>query len=369
MEGKLNSNLTNDAFQVNASNFRHHDLYSENVFYDLIPVKTAAYCLLLLVSVLGNIFIITTVCKDERLKTTTNFLVANLAVSDFIASFFLVPLQLTRLYFGKKWFIMGEFGDALCKLSIFIPDTSTSVSFYSCVFIAFDRYLAVAHPLRGGFSRSRLKYIIPGIWIFSALNVSPYFYSFKLVTSHNSHFCFYEDERFLKAHFYFLVVVNFVIPMPIITTLYSMIVYKLRRHKAPGNTTDVALERRRQQNNKVTKMSITIVSLQFLSWAYFSVIVILSWEGIMIKSRILSDIVYFSGNFIVDMSYSYNFFIYLVFNGIYRENFKRIISKCICRGACSAVVVRPDIAGIENSTCNGGEDQTRTLHMETLNPS
>jgi len=325
--------------------------------YDLYE-KTIAYLVVLFLTLFGNMFIIITIYTDGRLKLTSNFLVANMAVSDLVSSLVFVPSKIGLIYYGNTWPLEGTFGDISCKLSSFLPKTSTSVSFYSCLFIAVDRYLAVAYPLRGGFRRSRLKYIIPAIWIFSALIVSPYFYSFQVVVDiTGSPFCKTKDESIFQTHFYILLALNLGVPLPIITTLYILIVYKLHRHKAPGNQSDHSRKRREQQNRKVLKMSITIVGLLSLSWGFFSIVIILGFNKIVVENLTFFAI------FLAHLSYTYNFFIYLIFNDIYRENFKSMISKLCCKIKCTRVA-RVNIAereSVANGTLN---NQTQLIEIK-----
>ena len=63
------------------------------------------------------------------------------------------------------------------------PSSNLSVLwylYYSCVFIAIDRYQAVARPLQGGFGRSRLKRIILVIWVSAVFVNVPFLYGFNL---------------------------------------------------------------------------------------------------------------------------------------------------------------------------------------------
>lgn len=69
--------------------------------------KTIAYCIILLLSIFGNTFIICTIYKDNRLKSTPNFLVANMAGSDFISTLFTVPVIVSQINFEYKWLIGG----------------------------------------------------------------------------------------------------------------------------------------------------------------------------------------------------------------------------------------------------------------------
>lgn len=294
--------------------------------------KTIAYSVLFFVSMIGNFLIILVIHKDARLKTTNNFLIANMAVSDLLSTLFIVPLRISKFYFGNRWLIPGKIGLALCKVVSFVPDVSTSVSFYSCLFIAIDRYFAVADPLRGGFSRSRLKRIIPGIWIFSAAIVSPYFYFRYIAEATTGALVCLSDAYGGQIHRYILIALNVGVPFPIITTLYILIVYKLRRHKAPGRQHSITRRKRELQRRKVLKMSAVIVAVLYFCWIFVVIVIILHSLG---KANEIPSITWanleFSSMFIAHMSLTSNFFVYLFFNGMYRENFKAIVLTCCNR--------------------------------------
>jgi len=329
-------------------------IYGYNNFDNKLP-KTVAYSIILFLSIFGNSFIVATIYKDSRLKSTTNFLVANMAISDLLAAVFFIPLRLVLLHSNGKWSIDGVFAQLLCRICNFFPKTSTSVSFYSCLFIAIDRYLAVAYPLKGGFERSRLKYIITAIWLFSGIILSPYFYLLSVEKYKESAYCIVIDESSFLVHFYVIVFVCLGIPFPTISALYIAIVYKLRQHKAPGTQSEIIQQRRKEQNRKILRMAISIVALLYLSWGFFSITYLVGFGGNVNIDHVKSFAIFLSLS-----SFSYNFFLYLIFNEIYRENFKSMLSRFLCninitRG-CHVEINAAENTDCENTTntsCSG----------------
>lgn len=270
-----------------------------------------------------------------------------MAVSDLLSTLFIGPSQVLGIYFGRRWLIGGKFGEAVCKLSLFFQDTSISVSFYSCLFIAFDRYLAIAHPMKGGFRKSQLKYIISGIWIFSGLILSPYFFSVRLMTVQDLTFCSYYDNFFWEVHYYVQVILVFGVPVPIIITLYGMIVYKLRRNKMPGNQTDETRRKRLKQNSNVLMMSIAIASILTLSWGFLILIVLLRIKANIKELNVNWEHWHYSVLLVAHLSFDYNFFICLIFSNIYRQNFKALMKYCCkCKLRSSrdiAIAMQPEM--------------------------
>ena len=109
--------------------------------------KTFAYCVMVVVSLTGNILIATIVFKIKSMRRTINYLIVNMAMSDLIVPIFVFPRIFTELYIGS-WLVDGAFGLALCKLAYFMQDISATVSIQSLVLIAAERFGAVVYPFR-----------------------------------------------------------------------------------------------------------------------------------------------------------------------------------------------------------------------------
>ena len=88
--------------------------------------KIWAYCVVLLRSFLGNIFIITIVYKQRELHKTVNYFIVNMAVSDLVFPLMVIPVHVTGLVTDSwHWRVGGILGLILCKLLYF---SSPSVS-------------------------------------------------------------------------------------------------------------------------------------------------------------------------------------------------------------------------------------------------
>ena len=128
-------------------------------------VKTFAYCLILVVSLIGNFFIGIIVYKQHTMRKPINFFITNMAMSDLLFPLFVLPSNLIQLYVDS-WLISGALGQALCKLNFFLPNVSSYVSIQSVVLIAVDRYRAVVFPLRSPLISSKMcPFFILASWI------------------------------------------------------------------------------------------------------------------------------------------------------------------------------------------------------------
>lgn len=284
--------------------------------------KTLAYSFLVLMSIMGNSFLVWAFRRDNRLKTTTNVLIANMAVSDLFSSVFASLPRVYEVLYNGVWMWTGDFGIALCKIANFIPGVFVCVSIYSCVFISIDRYYAVAHPLKGGFSSSRLKYIITLIWIIAVVSASQYFYIMDIIILYGKTFCVIQYDSSYASFGYLFFSLFYGLPLLIISVTYTLIVYKIRQHKVPGQQTDSVRRRRNEQNRKVFKMSAVIVGLFYFSFLWIGIV------AALLAKREYSSQLLFVAPFLFYMSSCYNFVICLIFNDTYRQNCKAILSLC-----------------------------------------
>ena len=294
---------------------------------------TVAFSLQFFVSIIGNALILRIVYKDIRLKTSTNYLVANMAVSDLFATLVAIPNQILFMNTGKQWLLDCNIHViyAIFKLFSFAIDVCFMVSVISCVFIAIERYYAVSHPLSRPF-QGKMKCIIAGIWLLASILSSPGLY-FRLVAQTRTKLkCTVSPKNLLPVKLYVYIVLAGIscLSVVLIIITYTCTVYKLYRHKAPGLANSV-VRRRVQQNRKVLKMAVTIAALLYFCQGTWFIYNMLLYEG---KISHLSPTLRHKLNrttlFLLFLSLGYNFFIYVIFNDIYRQNIKAMLSKC-CR--------------------------------------
>lgn len=319
-------------------------IYENGTFYEFEPElfteklsKGLAYCLLFLVSIIGNILIIWAIHRDNRLKNgNVNILVFNIAISDILATLVRLPVQTVSVFSHDKWTIGGKAGAGLCKFIAFHFDLSFAVSVYSCLLIAIDRYYAVTHPFKGGcFSRSRLKYIIPGIWIFAGIICIPTLYNVDLGKNNGQFYCFEdwsENDHFnwLTHYFYILILLTNGIPFFAMAGIYIMTLFRLHTH-AHGvqGLSDVIRRKKELQNKKILKMHLFIMSFLFFSLIVDKIFLVLFATGKLdnLSISLFAKLDFITG-YIFNLFVIYNFFAFLIFNEIYRQNFKAAFSKC-----------------------------------------
>ncbi|NXE17215.1 CCKAR protein, partial [Lophotis ruficrista] len=136
-----------------------------------LPVRVLLYALIFVLSVCGNALVAAVLLLNRRLRTVTNAFLLSLALSDLMLALCCMPFTLVPNLMGT--FVFGE---AVCKLMAYLMGVSVSVSTFSLVAIAIERYSAICNPLqsRAWQTRSHACRVIAGTWLFSALLMLPY---------------------------------------------------------------------------------------------------------------------------------------------------------------------------------------------------
>lgn len=241
--------------------------------------KIIAYCLLSVVSLVGNCLIGVTVYKTKPMRKTINFLIVNMAISDLFYPTFVFPFVLQNLSVDSQ-LVGGPLGNVFCKVVSLLQYISTSVSIQSLVLIGIDRLVAVVFPLRSPLISSKLcPFVILTTWILAILIYSPAVLYAKLVCGLVWH-QYFEDTFFRNYILITLSVVLFYIPFTLIIVLYSIIAVTINLKKIAGETSMNAEEQHSRRQRNVLNMAIAIVLGFALCWLPFNIIVALSFFGV-----------------------------------------------------------------------------------------
>lgn len=117
-----------------------------------ILILTGMFIILLL-SVVGNILTLTATYKFSNLRTRTNFLIANLAVSDLLVSLLAAPLRIVQSS-GSLW--SNKLDN--CKIVIVLTLFFCNASVLNLTLISIDRALSIASPLTYNRSTGSMRF-------------------------------------------------------------------------------------------------------------------------------------------------------------------------------------------------------------------
>ena len=291
--------------------------------------KTVAYYLILVVSLAGNSLIGIIVYKTKTMRRTINYLIVNMAMSDLLFPIFVFPSILADLYGGFSY----QLGQAFCNAIGSLQFVSANVSIQSLVLIAVDRFGAVVFPLRPPLIRSKLcPFFILGTWVVATTLSFPIFRSHYKSVDYKytgKATCFWIWKEFVSRDTYSNVL-SFAfaaISFLLIIIFYSIVIFKLKSQRIPGEPSNNAEEQRVRRHRKVVKMAASIVIGFALCWGPLNVFIILNvfvWDNTTWLSCGIINRLYIV-LFISHVNGALNPCICFTFSGNYRQGLKGLL--------------------------------------------
>lgn len=288
-----------------------------------------------LLALSGNFLVILAFVKTVNLKTSPNYYIVNMAISDLVCVILNWPLYATEgmLQPGGSLINNTMAASLFCKLGIYSRALSYAVSILSLVLIAVDRFIATVFPLRSLKITSRIRTIFLLLtWCLPALGFVQYFIYSKLIIFENHSFC-----RNMMSHFqlkiYSLVGFSlfYCVPLFSIVILYSLIVKHLRKRRKLKNAerTD-ARAKRLKQNQNIMKIFGSIVLGFFTCWTPMYVYMFLKSHQPTVFTKdkcLLLNLVGIFYYIFPLLSTAINPFILITFSSSYRGFLRRL---CCC---------------------------------------
>ncbi|XP_031553678.1 neuromedin-K receptor-like [Actinia tenebrosa] len=215
-------------------------------------------CVLVSIAVAGNLLIVIAVWKKRFLRSTTNYLLVNVAFSDLVSLCFL-PLMLTQRYVK---FNEGVVADMLCKflISFNIPLTASFAAICTLVVLSVERYHAIVKPMKTGFRlrEDTVKYAIGSCWLCAGLATLPLYIYGKYSNIDQRNLCI-TNLFDLFPLIYILHVSFFFVAVPFITIsfCYFKIVHEVyfKNKVGPKN---LAAQQETLNKRKLVKLSLSI---------------------------------------------------------------------------------------------------------------
>ncbi|XP_070495978.1 rhodopsin-like [Chironomus tepperi] len=111
------------------------------LWHSLLGFALVIFCT---IAFLGNLCVIFVFTKTKSLRTPSNLLVVNLAVSDFMIMFTMGPAMIINCYF-ETW----VFGPLACQIYGMCGSLFGCISIWTMTMIAFDRYNVIVKGITG----------------------------------------------------------------------------------------------------------------------------------------------------------------------------------------------------------------------------
>ncbi|XP_041109956.1 probable G-protein coupled receptor 83 [Polyodon spathula] len=301
---------------------------SESQNPTLKALLVAAYSVIIVISLFGNVLVCQVVIKNKRMHSATSLFITNLAVSDIMITLLNTSFTLAR-YVHSTW----VFGKAMCHISRFVQYCSLHVSTLTLTAIALDRHQVILNPLKSRMTVHRGILCIAAIWVMAACFSLPhaiyqklfqYNYSASTVRS----FCVPDFPNPSDLYWKYLDLSTFLLlyllPLLIISLVYSRLAKKLWLRNAIGDVTMEQSVAHRRNKKKSIKMLVLVVVVFAVCWFPLNCYVVLI-SSLAIQSR---NTLYFALHWLAMSSTCYNPFIYCWLNESFRSELKSLLSMC-----------------------------------------
>lgn len=159
-----------------SSNISSSDVGESNVepVLDFVVVFLTSVILglMILTTIIGNIFVIAAILVDRHLQIVANYLILSLAVADLLVAVLVMPLGAANSI-SKKW----TMGPTLCDMWTSSDVLCCTASILHLLAIAIDRYWAVTQPHYIHSRNSTTIFILIGlVWLMSVVvSLAPLF--------------------------------------------------------------------------------------------------------------------------------------------------------------------------------------------------
>ncbi|XP_022780952.1 orexin receptor type 2-like [Stylophora pistillata] len=137
-----------------------------------VAVFSVIYGIIFLVTIVGNGFVCIVITRRKDMRTLTNLFLLNMAISDLLSALFAIPSLMSDQISPSEW----PLGGFMCRAVRVISSISVSVSVYTMVVLAVERYQAIVNPFTVRASRKKIRrtVILMGLtWLVSCAIAAP----------------------------------------------------------------------------------------------------------------------------------------------------------------------------------------------------
>ena len=136
-------------------------------------INALLYSILIVAAFLGNFLVLLVIVRNRFMHTTTNFLLANLAVAGLWTAIWSIPFVVATLLPHH----LGKVADFMCKFISMnkLSGVSILVSASTMAILALERYYALLKPMdtQMRLTKGDVKRVVAGLWLFSILLNTP----------------------------------------------------------------------------------------------------------------------------------------------------------------------------------------------------
>ncbi|KAM8865604.1 neuropeptide Y receptor Y8b [Synchiropus picturatus] len=298
-----------------------------------------AYSAVLAVGLIGNSCLVFVILRHREMRNVTNVFIANLSASDILMCVMCLPV--TIIYTLMDRWVLGE---ALCKLTPFVQCISVTVSIYSLVLIALERYQLIVHPTGWKPAVSQSYVAIAVTWL-TAISVSVPFLTYNVldVPLQSPNISFLLSEHLVcmeswpsverrRAYTTFLLVFQYVLPLLLIVVCYLHIYQRLRRRKDMVERGRNLTEKKSKCSTRINIMLVSVVVAFAVAWLPLTIFnTVFDWNHEALPSC-GHDAIFSFCHLTAMASTCVNPIIYGFLNSNFQKQLKSTLLRCRCWG-------------------------------------
>ncbi|KAK7501318.1 hypothetical protein BaRGS_00007443, partial [Batillaria attramentaria] len=304
-----------------------------------VTLKVVFYVLSFVTAVVGNVMVILIICLNRRMRTTTNVLLLNQAVSDLLVALFCMWVHLGN-QITPEW----PFGELVCKLNTFFQVTAVTASVLTLTAISVERFAAIVFPLKARWTGTVSGAIIAVTWVVAVAVASPHLFVRELYEQlwkdRHEAYC---GESWTKvfsdtdcnawepgkvAYYSVQAFVMYFLPVLIMIVVYSIITVKLLTHKTPGTLINSTVSAQEKAKRKVIKMLVAVLVCFVVCWTPQHITII--WDLLRPKTPVPDYVkkVKFAAVYVAYLNSALNPILYGGFNDNFRRGFHDVF-RCL----------------------------------------
>lgn len=296
--------------------------------------KITAFVVIMAVSLIGNLLIILITRRTRRMRKVAFTFIVNMAIADLCTTVINIPESLVVEIKDTDEWMSGDVGQILCKLLPFCQHVCSCCSILSLLAIAFDRLFAICFPLKKAITRKLSRVIIASTWMIPCISSAPMLVANNLMEIEGLLYCVeewpapFDSLKASRSYTIILFLMFYIVPLIIISVLYSCAISKILKRKVLGNRSSKTRRLYSKSRRKALKMFVTIVVCFALCWLPDHVIYFLvTYNEEFYNCGVPQNIDFISIFFAYAVG-ALNPCIYIILNQDYRDGAKRLVTTC-----------------------------------------